>query len=260
MTLLRSLLLAGAFAAVGAAACPPAAGCYEQGVAAFVKEDYKASGQAFEKAVAAEPENPDFHLWLGRAWGRRAERATGFAKLGALSLARQVRDEFLRAIELDPKHLGALQSLFDYYLNAPGIVGGGDDKAEALIDDIAAVDPARGLRARAALLEKQGAADEAEKALREAVRLEPNELDHQLSLAGFLARQGRFEESDRFFVAAAEQAPDSPAVWYARAKALIRSKRGAAEARRLLERYLKTPLAEPDAEPYSNARSLLDEL
>ena len=41
---------------------------------------------------------------------------------------------------------------------------------------------------------------------------------------------------------------------------MVRSGRNPAEARKLLERYLATPLAYPEAEPYSNARSLRKEL
>jgi len=239
-----------------AAACPPAQACFDKGVEAFVEEDYGASGDAFEKAVEIEPDNSVYRLWLGRAWGRKAERATGFAKLGALSLAKKVRDEFAKAIELDPKNLAAMQSLFDYYVHAPGIVGGGLDKAEAMLEQIRAVDAGAGLRAQAVVHEKNDDPAAAEEALREAVRIDPDDVGHQLSLASFLSRQGRHEESDRLFAAA----PDEPETWYARAKALIRAGRNDAEARRLLERYLQTPLHAPDAEPYSNARKLLKEL
>jgi tetratricopeptide (TPR) repeat protein len=251
-----SIVAGLAAAAAVAAACPPAPSCFEAGVDAFIEEDYKASGDAFEKAVAAEPDNADYHLWLGRAWGRKAERATGFAKIGALSLANRVREEFIRAIELDSLNLPALQSLFDYYINAPGIVGGGVDKAEAMIERISGVDQGAGLRARAAVYEANNDLKAAEIALREAIRIDPEDLGHKLSLASFLSRQGRFEESDQIFAAA----PDTPEVWYARAKAWVRAHRNDAEARRLLERYLETPLHAPDAEPYSNARKLLKEI
>ena len=256
MKRLLAVVMGIGLAAGATAACPPAAACYQKGVQAFIEEDYDASGNAFEEAVKAEPDNADYRLWLGRAWGRKAERASGLAKLGALSLAKKVRDEFANAIELDPDNLPALQSLFDYYINAPGIVGGGIDKAEAMIGQISAADPAAGLRAQATVHEKNGELEAAEKALREAVQVDPEDLGHQLSLASFLSRQGRFDESDKLFASA----PDSPEVWYSRAKALIRSDRNDAEARRLLERYLNTPLQTPDAEPYSNARSLLKEL
>ena len=256
MRIFLPLFAAFVVSAGAVSACPPAPACYERGVAAFIEEDYKVSGEAFESAVNAEPDNADYRLWLGRAWGRKAERATGFARMGALSLAKKVRDEFIQAIELDSKNVKALQALFRYYVNAPGIAGGGLDKAEPLIARIAALDKAAGLRAQAEFSEHSNDFAAAEKALREAVRLEPDELGHKLSLASFLSRRGEYEESDRIFAAA----PDKPDVWFSRGKALVRSGRSPAEARKLLERYLATPLAYPEAEPYSNARGLLKEL
>src|SRR5437763_15970972 len=38
--------------------------------------DYKKATEALERAIALEPENSEFHLWLGRAYGRRAETSS----------------------------------------------------------------------------------------------------------------------------------------------------------------------------------------
>lgn len=242
------------------AAALPAADYRQAGIDAFVAEEYKDAIDAFEKALEADPNDADTLIWAGRAYGRRAERMSGLAKLGAFSVAGKVRKSFERAVELEPDNLTALESLLSFYCEAPGIVGGGVDKAEPLAERIARLSPARGKRAEAEIHRAREEWDQAEAALREAVRLEPDEIGHRLSLASLLARRGRFEESDRLFAAALEEAPDSPRVWYARAKALVRAERKPEEARRLLERYLATPLYAPDAEPYSNARDLLDEL
>lgn len=241
-------------------ALPAGNSALQRGIDLFAQENYKGAQNAFENAVASSPDNPDYLLWLGRAYGRRAERATGFRALGALSLASKCRQSFEHAIEVDPQHLAALQSLFDFYLDAPRIVGGGDDKAEALIPKIEAVNAAAGQRARAALLQEREQYAEAEAALRKAIELEPEEVGQRLSLASFLARRGRYAESDELFAEGLAAHPDSPEVWYARAKALIRSGRQPTEAKRLLERYLRAPLYAPDAEPYSDARKLLEEL
>lgn len=252
-------LFLGLLAATTARAADPSL-CDEDGIRLFMAEKYKESAQAFEAAVERSPADPDCRVWFGRAIGRRAERASGFAKLTAFSLARKVREQFAMAVELDPDHLVALQSLFGYYSEAPGIVGGGLDKAEELIPRIEELDEAEGMRARAVLHAKREDFQQAETAHRRAIELDPGDIGHRLSLASFLARRGRNEESDEIFEALLEKNPDAPQVWYAFAKELVRAERRKGEAERLLERYLQTPLHRPDAEPYSNARQLLKEL
>ena len=243
-----------------AAILPASDSALQRGIDLFAKEDYKAAQNAFEDALEADPQNPEYLLWLGRAYGRRAERSTGFKLLGALSLANNCRESFEQAIAIDPKLLPALQSLFDYYINAPGAFGGGDDKAEALIPRMAAVNAATAERAKASLQEKREQHQQAEASLRRSIELEPGEIGHRLSLASFLSRRGRHDESDKLFAQSLQEQPDAPEVWFSRAKALVRAGRNPEEARRLLERYLKTPLHAPDADPYSDARKLLEEL
>ena len=78
-----------------------------------------------EKAVALSPDNSQFHLWLGRIYGEKADRS-GF--MTAAGLAKRVRDEFEKAVHLNPKSVDARSDLAEFYLEAPGIVGGGRDR------------------------------------------------------------------------------------------------------------------------------------
>lgn len=71
----------------------------------------------------------DNYLWLGRAYGMKARHAGPF---GGFSLARKVQECFARAVELNPASVAALSDLGEYDVAAPFIVGGGDDKAQAL--------------------------------------------------------------------------------------------------------------------------------
>ena len=65
--------------------------------------------------------------WAGFTARRRT--ASNFFK--AASLAGKVRNEFETAVRLDPNNVDARSDLGEFYLEAPGIVGGGRDKAEA---------------------------------------------------------------------------------------------------------------------------------
>jgi cytochrome c-type biogenesis protein CcmH/NrfG len=81
-------------------------------------------------------------MWLGRAWGRLAESN----KLLAFGRARKAKNAFEKAVQLDPKNVDAMSDLFEYYFEAPGVVGGGLDKAEAVAKMIVALEPEHGQR------------------------------------------------------------------------------------------------------------------
>src|SRR5260370_29570714 len=94
-----------------------------------------------EKAVAIDPRNSIYHEWLGRAYGEKADHAIWFS---AISLAKKSRKEFETAVELDAKNYSARQALIEFYCRAPGIVGGGEDKALPQIGQLADMDAAEG--------------------------------------------------------------------------------------------------------------------
>ncbi len=106
-----------------------------------------------ESAAEISPRSSEAQLWLGRAYGRLAEGN----KLLAFGRARKARAAFEKAVELDPKNRDALDDLFEFYFEAPGIVGGGLDKAEAVAKQIAALDAEDGaeLLARVARARKK---------------------------------------------------------------------------------------------------------
>lgn len=108
----------------------------------FELKNYGGAVEAFEKAAVAKPKDSNIFVWLGRAWGRRAEANKAFA----LVWARRAKNAFEKAVGLDPKNIDALDDLFEFYIDAPGIVGGGVDKAEAVARQIAEIDQAKGER------------------------------------------------------------------------------------------------------------------
>lgn len=249
----------GASTAKAAEISPQAATRFEEGKKAYAQEDYKRAAESFEQAIELAPSVPLYHVWLGRAYGRRAENTSKWRFMAALSLARKTLEHFERAVELDDTNKDALQSVLDFYREAPGMVGGGMEKAEDAARRIEKLYPADGARAWASIHEKRDEFDLAEAKLREAVKLEPGEVDHLLSLAAFLSRHRRYDESDKLYQQARQMAPDSPEVWFSRGKSLVRARRGPDEARELLSRYSKADLP-PDAAPRSEAEELLKQL
>ena len=219
----------------------------------FGLTDYKKATDYLEKAVAAEPNNASHVLWLARAYGRRAETSSVFTAPGLASKSHQY---FEKAVQLDPKNLDALNDLLDYYLEAPGFLGGGLDRAEALVPRLAAVNPVDADGALSRIAEKRKEYSSAEAHLRRATELAPQSIGNFIALARLMVRQGRFQEADQSMARAEKIAPNSPRVVYAKADLFIKSNRNLDQAQQLLERYMSLSLT-PDDPPRSEARKLL---
>lgn len=209
----------------------------------YMLGDFKKASSYLEKAAAAEPGNSDYADWLGRSYGKRAE-VSNF--LSAPRLALKARQAFERAVRLDPKNADALSDLFDYYLEAPGFLGGGYDKAAGVAEKMSAVDPAEGYFEQAELAQKQDQLQLAENRLRKSVELGPKEPGHLVALGKLLAREGLADQSDAAFRKAQQAAPNSPEVWFAFANTLIKEKRNPKEAKALLEKYVNAPVTAND--------------
>lgn len=222
----------------------------------YMLGDYNAATDCFEKATKLSPKSSDHWHWLGRTFGRRAEVSSFLTAPGYASKARQ---NFEKAVELDPKNSEAVNDLFEYYLQAPGFLGGGLDKAQALLSKIEAIDPAEKHYAMARLAEERKDFKTAEQQLRRAMETAPRQVGRILDLAKFLAKQGRTQESEKVFEQARSVSPDSPQYLWERANLLIEQKRDLKEARRLLEKYLASQVP-PDADNKAEARKLLAKL
>ncbi len=222
----------------------------------FMLVDFKKATEYLQLAMAEDPSNADYLDWLGRAYGKRAETSNPLMAPGLASKARQA---FEKAVELDPKNSDALSDLFDYYLEAPGFLGGGYDKAMAIAENTARFDPAQGYFERAKLAQKRKEFQAAEDHLRKAISVAPREVGHFLALARFLATQGRNKESDAVFLEAQTNHPDSPQVLFAWASVLVKEKRDLGQARTMLEKYMESSIT-PDDPPKQEARRLLKEV
>ncbi len=217
---------------------------------------YHDATDALNKAVEQEPGNAAYYHWLGRAYGRRAETAFPVAAPG---YATKARANFEKSMQLDPNDSENRNDLFEYYLQAPSLLGGGLDKASKLADDIARRDPAEGEFAKARIAEHRKDFAQAEAHLKKASELEPDQPGRLVDVAKVLAKQGRYEESDSFFAKAHQVAPNAARVYFAEAAAYIRANRKQDEARELLKKYLSMNTS-PDDPSKSEARKLLSKV
>lgn len=137
----------------------------------------------FERAIKAEPGVAEYHLWLGRAVGEQTLRAN---KLRQPFMARRTKGEFEKAVALDPGLLDARDHLIQFYLQAPGFMGGSEAKAREQQREIAARNAYRGHLAAAAIVWHARDTVATEREFRAAVAAAP---DSVLTVIGLAQRQ-----------------------------------------------------------------------
>jgi tetratricopeptide (TPR) repeat protein len=140
------------------------------GRAALERGDVDQAIAQFEKAVATKPTNSDAHYYLGQAYGRKAQAAGMF---GGLSFIGKAKAEWLRAVELNPNSVETRLRLIEFYIAAPAMAGGDEDKAmeqAAELRKLGGIDAHRGY-ARVYTMQKK--LDLAVKEMVEAVREQP---------------------------------------------------------------------------------------
>ncbi len=202
------------------------------GKKAYVQGDYERAIQEFEKVVRRNQRDSNAYLWLARSLGRKAESVSRFV---AAFLVGDVRNNFERAVQLDPKNVEARADLMEFYLSAPGVFGGGLDKARAQAEAIRQLNPAEGHWAAARIAEKQKDYPHAEQELLAALAANPKPGRYR-ELGHFYRRRGRWEDME----AAYRKAGDPPAR-YDLAHAYLEHGMKPEEAARLLESFLAAP-------------------
>jgi len=219
----------------------------------YMEGEFKKASDALEKSFELEPSNAEYALWLGRAFGRRAETASPFTAPGYASKTRQYLE---KAVSLNPANPEAQSDLFEYYLEAPGFLGGGMEKAEATAKQVGRISPPEGLAMEAKLAERRKEYSSAEEQLRRALDVAPHQVGRFLDLARFLVRRGRLDEADQVLARAGKASPDNPRLMYATAEIYIRAHRNLDVARELLKRYMSMDL-QPADPPKAEAARLL---
>jgi tetratricopeptide (TPR) repeat protein len=233
--------------------------------------DHAAPLALAEKAVALNGRVAKYHRQLAEVLGVQAIHANPFQQM---LLARRFRREIDTALELDTQDVQAMRDLIEFYLAAPGIVGGDQRKAEVTAGKIGEIDAAEGFLAKAriaafhkeaadtlAMLRKAAQSqppnyrawielaqfhlaaehfddDAAEAAARGALNLDRNRVDAYIVLARIHARRSEWPALDGILTDASRQDPDDLAPYYYAGDELLRSGRDAARAERYFRTYL----------------------
>src|SRR5690349_17566603 len=198
----------------------------------FTLEDWDRGISACERAVELEPGNSTYHLWLGRIYGEKAD-ASSF--ITAAGLAKKVRTEFERAVQLSPQNVAARTDLAEFYLEAPGIDGGGQDKARNQAQTLAQLDPSKAHWVNARIAEKQKNTAIAEKEYRSALDAAQGEAGGWLDLAIFYRHTGRLDEMEKAVAQLAAAPLKKPEVLVDAADTLFHGGRNFPQAIQLLK-------------------------
>lgn len=191
-----------------------------------------------EAAVRLDGQNGQNHLWLARALGEKAD-AVSF--VSAFNLAKRARAEFEQAANLDPRDGETLTDLGEFYSSAPGVVGGGSDKAQGLVSQLEKIDPSRAhiLMGRIAESKKDYGTAEREYKLATATSAHP--AFPWMTLASFYRKHERWSDMQSAVESgyrAAQHDRGAGVAMYNGATVLIKGKRNLELASKMLETYL----------------------
>jgi tetratricopeptide (TPR) repeat protein len=190
-----------------------------------------------EKAVALDPQNSIYHEWLGRAYGEKAEHAGPFS---GLSLARKTRKEFDTAVHLDEKNYSARQALIEFDCSAPGIVGGGEEKAIPQIARLTELDNSEGHYAAGNCRRQKKDFAAADTEFTKSLDSHPKSANLIYDIGDYAMKHSQPDRLVAVVAAGESVAPKDPRGKFYRAVALIMKNAKDAQAETLLREYLKT--------------------
>jgi tetratricopeptide (TPR) repeat protein len=130
-----------AFEKIAAAEPKNAEAAYYLGQLALRRSNQEQAVQWLEKATQLALEKSSYFNALGDAYGLSAQKAGIFSKMG---FAKKCLAAYDKAVALDPDNLEARENRVGFYREAPGLVGGGMDKAYAEAAEIQKRDWMRG--------------------------------------------------------------------------------------------------------------------
>lgn len=165
----------------------------------------------FDKAAALDPRSSEYQLWLSRAIGAQAQRAS---VLRQPFLARRMKAAVDRAIALDANNIEARELRWQFFSMAPGFMGGGDGKAR---EEAAEIMRRNRYRGQFVALQMAGRAKDnaaVERTLKTLATEYPDSIATASSYASWFADHGRVSEAFAVVDAFQKRRPGDPVALY----------------------------------------------
>jgi tetratricopeptide (TPR) repeat protein len=214
-----------------------AAAAFYLGRIALEERKNERAADYFETATKLDPRSTTYFLWLGRAYGREAQQANVLRQPG---LAKRTKSAWERAIELDPDNLDARSDLIQYYVQAPGFLGGSTAKAIEQAEAIRERNALRGYLELGALYERDKKFADAEKAYLAASKEKSDRHVGTYRLGLFYQNTGAFDKAFDLFEAMIVANPTESGALFQIGKTGAMSGQRLDRAAEALEAYLTT--------------------
>jgi len=189
-----------------------------------------------EKAVAIDPRSSVYHEWLGRAYGEKADHSSMFSAPG---LARKTHREFEMAVQLDEKNFAARQALIEFDCAAPGMVGGGEEKAKPEIEKLQSMDASEWHYALGNCRRQKKDFADAEVEFKLALESHPKSAELIYDIGDYAVKRSQAERLLEVAELGTKSAPSDPRGLFYRAVGLILKSEKREEAEWLLREYLQ---------------------
>lgn len=132
------------------------------------QKKWEAAANEYKKLVKAKPNTANYHYKYGGALGMKA---LSISKIRALGIIGDVKSSFIKAAELDPKHIDTRWALVELYMQLPGIIGGSKKKSFKYANELEALSKVDGYLAKGYIYEYDDEPELAEKYYKMAINV-----------------------------------------------------------------------------------------
>ena len=226
----------------------------------YQMNDFTGAISSFESAIALDPNRADFHDWLGKACGRKAEEQGHANPFAGFNLARRTRHEFETAVRLDARNIDAQRDFIRYLAIAPGIVGGSEERAQMQINMLADIDPLQAQLARADVYAAHKKFDLAGTEYKKVLAAAPKRMDVYFEIADYFRDHNDAPAMQQAVDLAAKLAPSDRRLGYYRGVALVLAGKDLPQAEGYLRGYLEKPGPASEGATLSSAHEWLGKL
>ena len=226
----------------------------------FEIRDFSRAISSFERAVSLDAGRSEYHDWLGRACGRKADQSSHSNMALALSMARRTHHEFETAVQLDATNINAQRDLIEFMANAPGNLGGGENHALDQIHTLSGVDPVEGTLALADLYVARKKFEQAGEQYQKILESATNPIDAYHEAGDYYRDRGDAEHMEQAVSAASKVDPSDRRLSYYSGVALVLENNDPAAAEKDLRAYIDTVPDNSDLPSHSSAYEWLGKL